>query len=161
MAISKKKTPVLPLQDDKKKGRANSIDEHVGLRLRQRRSLMGISQEKLAEAVGVTFQQIQKYENGANRISASRLFQFSQILDVPVNFFFDTFGGIKLASVAQGLADNDQDDFSGQPDDLMQQKETIDLIRVYYSIKNPKVRKDLFKLVKSMAENMNEEEDGE
>lgn len=160
MAIRKKIVPMLPQQDDKKKGRANSVDEHVGLRLRQRRTLMGISQEKLAESVGVTFQQIQKYENGANRISASRLFHFSQILDVPVTFFFDTFGGIKLGRQAHGLTDNDQDAFSSQADDLMQQKETIDLIRVYYSIKNPKVRKDLFKLVKTMAENMNEE-DGE
>lgn len=82
--LSKQKAP--KVEATKKKGRANSIDEHVGLQLRQRRALMGYSQEKLAEQVGITFQQIQKYENGANRVSASRLYEFSKVLDIPVSF---------------------------------------------------------------------------
>ena len=134
----------------KKKGRANLIDENVGFQLRQRRALLGLSQEKLAEQVGLTFQQIQKYENGANRISASRLFEFSKVLDIPVNFFFETSG---LPVSSAGLAEGEQATFEG-PDDVMRRKETLELIRVYYSIDNPKLRKDLFKLVKSMAENL-------
>ena len=136
----------------KKKGKANSIDENVGMQLRQRRSLLGMSQEKLAEQVGITFQQIQKYENGANRISASRLFEFSKVLDIPVNFFFDSSNG-NAGKPSLGFAENDQAAFEG-PGDVMQRKETLELIRVYYSIENPKLRKDLFKLVKSMAENL-------
>lgn len=135
----------------KKKGRANSIDENVGVQLRQRRALLGLSQEKLAEQVGITFQQIQKYEKGANRISASRLFEFSKVLDIPVSFFFENSGNNQ--NIAQGFAEGEQSAFEG-PDDVMRRKETLELIRVYYSIENPKLRRDLFKLVRSMAENL-------
>jgi transcriptional regulator with XRE-family HTH domain len=137
-----------------KKGRANSIDKYVGTRLRQRRSLIGMSQEKLAEAVGITFQQIQKYENGANRISASRLFQLSKILDVPVGFFFENYSGrTKIPAAYKGLAEGKQAGIEGQ-EDLMQRKETLELVRIYYSIRDPQLRKDLLKLVKGMAENL-------
>ena len=137
----------------KKKGRANSVDENVGMQLRQRRSLLGLSQEKLAEQVGITFQQIQKYENGANRISASRLYEFSKLLDIPVTFFFENTKIGANQSGATGFGENDQATFEGA-EDVMRRKETLELIRVYYSIENPKLRKDLFKLVKSMAENL-------
>ncbi len=132
-----------------KKGRANSIDENVGMQLRQRRALLGMSQEKLAEQVGITFQQIQKYENGANRISASRLYEFSRVLDIPVSFFFENSN----ENLKAGFSDNEQSPFEGQGD-IMNRKETLELIRTYYSIENPKLRKDLFKLVKSMAESL-------
>ena len=72
----------------KTKGTADEIDKHVGLRIRNRRVLMGLSQEKLADAVGVTFQQVQKYERGTNRVSASRLYTFSKILGVKIDFFY-------------------------------------------------------------------------
>src|SRR5215208_5533266 len=72
-----------------KTGKPNPIDVHVGSRVRLRRTLLGMSQEKLGEAIGLTFQQVQKYERGANRIGASRLFDLSRVLDVPVSFFFD------------------------------------------------------------------------
>ena len=133
-----------------KKGRASSIDEHVGSRLRQRRTLMGLSQEKLADSVGITFQQIQKYENGANRVSAGRLFEFSKVLQVPVNFFFDS---MQEQEASFGLAENDQAGFESQ-EDLIQKKETIDLIRTYYQIKNEDQRKDLLKMIKTMVKNM-------
>ncbi len=71
------------------KSRATPIDAHVGRRLRLRRTLLGMNQSALGQAVGLTFQQIQKYERGANRIGSSRLYQFCQVLDVPVSFFFD------------------------------------------------------------------------
>lgn len=141
----------------KTKGRSNPVDVYVGGRLRLRRTLLGLSQEKLADAIGLTFQQVQKYERGTNRISASRLYQFSKILEVPVAYFFDEYDGSDhLAKPLEesGLADNRQEAFS-EGDDLMSRKETIDLVRVYYSIDNEKLRKDLFKLVKTMTENMN------
>lgn len=72
-------------------GVANPVDIHVGQRIRQRRVLLGISQEKLAETMGMTFQQVQKYERGKNRVSASRLYQLSHILDVNISYFFDNF----------------------------------------------------------------------
>lgn len=146
-----KKKPVSVIDDSKKKGRASSFDEHIGMRLRQRRALMGMTQEKLADAVGITFQQVQKYENGANRISASRLYEFSNILDIPVDYFYEgTQAGKKHMA---GLAEPVQTPFEGQ-DDVMERKETLELIRVYYSIHSPKLRKDLFNLVKSMAESL-------
>lgn len=143
----------------KKKGRANPIDEYVGMQLRQRRALLGMSQERLAEQVGITFQQIQKYENGANRVSASRLYEFSRVLDIPVSFFFENFGHNPLSKMPSfALSDNEQAGFEG-PEDIMKRKETLELIRVYYSIENPKLRKDLFKLVKSMAENLKNQDE--
>ena len=137
-------------------GVPNPVDVHVGTRIRQRRSLIGVSQEKLAESVGITFQQIQKYERGSNRVSASRLFQFSKILDVPVSYFFEQFTGEmkseSLPAAEYGFADNEQESFVSEG--VLYQKETLDLIKVYYSIPDPKLRKDLMRVVKTMAENM-------
>jgi transcriptional regulator with XRE-family HTH domain len=127
------------------------------MQLRQRRSLLGLSQEKLAEQVGITFQQIQKYENGANRISASRLYEFSKVLDIPVSFFFESTPDM-AGRAANGFSENDQTAFEGA-EDVMKRKETLELIRVYYSIEDPKLRKDLFKLVKSMAKNLKNQDD--
>lgn len=154
--LSKPKAPA-KTKAPQKKGRANLVDENVGVQLRQRRALLGLSQEKLAEKVGLTFQQIQKYESGANRVSASRLFEFSKVLDIPVTFFFETTTGNENRT-AIGFAEGEQSVFEG-PDDVMNRKETLELIRVYYSIENPKLRKDLFKLVKSMAENLKNQDD--
>ena len=126
----------------KTKGTPDNVDVHVGQRLRVRRSLLGMSQEKLAEAVGLTFQQVQKYERGINRISAGRLFQFSKILDVPVAYFYDQLGG-EPSDASYGLADNEQEAFGeGSNDDIMQSKETIDLVRYYYQLnKEPRALK--------------------
>ena len=133
-------------------GIPNPVDIHVGSRVRLRRTLLGLSQEKLGEAVGLTFQQIQKYERGANRIGASRLFEFSRILDVPVSFFFDDMnerakaGGIRHE--AQGLGDQPQAPL--EPDPLTR-RETLELVRAYYRIGDPQVRKRLFELTKSLG----------
>ncbi len=126
------------------------MDIHVGQRIKVRRSLLGLSQEKLAEAVGITFQQIQKYERGTNRVSAGRLFDLSKVLEVPVSFFFDQFGNAK--TIANGMADNDQDGF--EHDDIMTRKETTDLLRVYYSVEDENARKDIMKFIKSMADRL-------
>lgn len=146
------KQKIVKVEKPGKKGRATSIDENVGMQLRQRRALLGWTQEKLAEQVGITFQQIQKYENGANRISASRLFDFSRVLDIPVSFFFES-STANEGHALPGFGESEQAGFEG-PSDVMYRKETLELVRVYYSIENPKLRKDLFKLVKSMAENL-------
>lgn len=138
----------------KTKGTPNEVDEHVGQRLRVRRSLLGMSQEKLAESVGLTFQQVQKYERGTNRISASRLYEFSKVLDVPVSYFFEQVGSVlNENNQAYGMADNSQESFQGA-EDVMNRKETLDLIRSYYAIKDPEARKDILKFIKSMAERL-------
>ncbi len=148
----------------KTKGMPDDIDRHVGRQLKNRRSLLGISQEKLADAVGVTFQQVQKYERGANRISASRLFSFSRILDVSIDFFYE---GIESNNNSKnhknlGMSDNDQDESDTKPtskasiltEDIMSKKETLDLVRTYYSVENPKQRKEMLKFLKTMAKNI-------
>ncbi len=150
MAAAKRKT----------KGTANSVDVHVGQRLRVRRSLLGLSQEKLADAIGLTFQQVQKYERGMNRISAGRLYQFSKILDVPVAFFFEQLGSAaENQNVARGFSDNDQEGF--MPSDLMNSKETLDLIRAYYSIPDEETRRNIYKFVKSMASSATDSADSD
>lgn len=130
------------------------MDVHVGQRIKVRRSLLGLSQEKLAEAVGITFQQIQKYERGTNRVSAGRLFELSKILDVPVGFFFEQFEKHKSGQLSPGMADNDQDGFTD--DDIMTRKENTDLLRVYYSVKDENARKDIMKFIKSMADRLSD-----
>lgn len=132
-------------------GVPNPVDIHVGSRVRLRRTLLGLSQEKLGDAVGLTFQQIQKYERGANRIGASRLFQLSRILDVPISFFFDDLPpALKTTEgqVAWGLRERDHKTM--EPDPLAR-RETLELVRAYYKIADPRVRKRLFELTKSLA----------
>lgn len=143
---------------NEKKSQPNPVDIHVGERLRSRRNLLGMSQEKLADSVGITFQQVQKYERGTNRVSASRLWQFSKVLGVSTSYFFEQFSDKKpsVPAPAFGMADNAQDAFQTE-EDLMSKKETLDLIREYYSIPDPKLRKDLFKMIKTMAANMRSE----
>lgn len=114
-----------------------------------RRSLLGMSQEKLADSTGVTFQQIQKYERGANRVSAGRLYEFSQALEVPVGYFFEEYSETGVKRQRQGLTNNNQD--SGVADDLLYSKETYDLLRIYYSIKAASKRKELVKMILLMA----------
>jgi transcriptional regulator with XRE-family HTH domain len=143
------------------KSKPDPMDIHVGQRLKMRRSLLGMSQEQLADFIGLTFQQIQKYERGANRISASRLHSFSRILQVPIDFFFDNFKDNSDGSFSQdanmpayaGLSDNKQAPLV-QDEDIMKSKETIELLRAYYSVEDKAKRKDLLKLFKSMTENM-------
>lgn len=129
-----------------KKNGPHPIDIHVGTRLRLRRALLGMSQENLGEAIGITFQQVQKYERGANRISASRLFDLSRVLDVPVSFFFDDMPG----SVTGGKPAPEPVPAAGEPDP-MQKRETLELVRAYYRITDPGVRRRIFELTKTLA----------
>jgi transcriptional regulator with XRE-family HTH domain len=127
----------------------NPIDVHVGARLRLRRTLLGLSQEKLGEAVGITFQQLQKYERGSNRISASRLFNLSQVLGVPVSFFFDDLPPADLIRLDEAVEDapvSETDEF-----DSMARRETLELVRAYYRIDDAAVRRRTFELVKALG----------
>jgi DNA-binding XRE family transcriptional regulator len=132
-------------------GKPNPIDIHVGSRVRLRRTLLGFSQEKLADAIGLTFQQVQKYERGANRIGASRLFELSRVLDVPVSFFFDDMSpevSGRRAPHAGGMSDSGQAPFEA---DALAKRETLELVRAYYRITDASVRKKVADLVKTMA----------
>lgn len=143
------------MTDNKKKtkGKPDPVDVHVGHRLRVRRSLLGLSQEKLADAIGLTFQQIQKYERGMNRITAGRLYQFSKILEVPITYFFEKVGSdISNQNWQSALSDNEQENLVDS--DVMNNKETLELIRAYYAIDNPKARKDVYRFIKSMSEHL-------
>lgn len=148
----------------KTKGIPDTVDKHVGKQLRSRRTLLGLSQEKLAEFIGVTFQQVQKYERGTNRVSASRLFSFSKILDVSIDYFYEGLDSSDAAkNAALGMSDNPQESFGDStsvkqgvniPEDIFSKKETLDLIRTYYSIDDPKTRADILKFIKSMVKNI-------
>ena len=136
----------------------NAIDMHVGKRVRLRRTLLGLSQEQLGAALNITFQQVQKYERGANRISASRLWDISQILDASIGYFFDDMSShTKLASprkISRDTQKAPEDVFERDP---MARRETLELVRTYYSISEPNVRKRLAELIKSVAGAINDE----
>src|SRR6188508_1301113 len=100
--------------DDDANAKPNPIDVHVGSRVRLRRTLLGMSQEKLGEAIGLTFQQVQKYERGANRIGASRLFDLSRVLDVPVSFFFDDMDPVRAPAMG-GFDEPPAETFESDP----------------------------------------------
>lgn len=154
--VSKKASPAKKVSGGRG-GPPNPVDVHVGERVTVRRRLLGMTQEQLAEATGITFQQIQKYEKGRNRISASRLFQFARVLDAPVSFFFEDFAASdKKIGIQPGFADNSQEPFTVEEaedsfNNVMKQKETTNLVRTYYTITDPEVRKDFMKLLKQMA----------
>ncbi|MBF0252046.1 MAG: helix-turn-helix transcriptional regulator [Alphaproteobacteria bacterium] len=149
----------LKLADRPPLGTPRPVDVHVGARLRQRRTLLGMSQEKLGESVGLTFQQIQKYERGANRIGASRLFQLSQVLDVSVSYFFEEMPGEVQKTRGDYAAPSNVIEIEAvQTGDPMARRETLELVRAYYKIDDPKVRKRIFELTKSIA-NASDDED--
>jgi len=133
-------------------GKPNPIDVHVGGRVRLRRTLLGLSQEKLGEAIGLTFQQVQKYERGANRIGASRLFDLSRVLDVPVSFFFDDMSeGTSQLSPRMMVAGLAEEPPVMSESDPLTKRETLELVRAYYRITDPQVRKRVFELAKALA----------
>ena len=137
--------------------RPSPIDIHVGSRVRLRRTLLGMSQERLGDALGLTFQQVQKYERGVNRVGASRLYDLSRVLDVPISFFFDDMPeGMSESPVSgprgrnYGFAEQ-QEPFAAGVDDQLTKRETLELVRAYYRITDPAMRKRMFDLMKSLA----------
>ena len=127
----------------------NPVDTHVGSRVRLRRMLLGMSQERLGNAMGLTFQQVQKYEKGVNRIGASRLFHISRILDVPVQFFFEEAPQTDGAAVA-GMAEPESETFILE---FLNSREGLELNRAFVNIGDPKVRKSVVDLVRALRTN--------
>ncbi len=131
-------------------GIPSPVDVHVGARLRVRRTLLGMTQTELGDHLGVSFQQMQKYEQGTNRISASRLFALSQVLDVPVEYFFDDMpAAVAASSPAQGGGKAKKP--PGYEPDPMATRETLELVRAYYKIEDADVRKRLYELTKALG----------
>ncbi len=131
----------------------NPIDVHVGHRIRQRRALRGLSQEKVAEALGLTFQQVQKYERGTNRVGSSRLYDLTRILGVPISYFFEEMEAsvaAKSPSRVMGVPVSKMQEPFAKPDPLAK-RETLELMRAYYTIADPGVRRRMFNLVKALA----------
>ncbi len=128
----------------------NPVDVNVGTRVRLRRTLLGMTQTGLGQAIGLTFQQVQKYERGVNRIGSSRLYDLARVLDVPVNFFFDEMpkeiaskSGAGSSGAVAGAEEFDPD--------IVSKRETLELVRAYYKIGSPQVRKRLFEMVKALG----------
>ena len=123
-------------------GVPDPVDVHVGTRIRIRRLLIGMNQETLAKALGLTFQQVQKYEGGANRVSASRLSQIADVLDVPIAYFFSDI------DLAGGVPDSQE----LEARERMQRPEVIELIRSYYAIGDARIRGQFLDMVKAVAQ---------
>ena len=128
-----------PRRKRRRQDTPDPIDVHVGARVRLRRTLLGMSQEKLGEAIGLTFQQVQKYERGANRIGASRLWHVSRVLDVPVSFFFDDMGDAAAARPSSTEA----------PPDILLRREMLELARAYSPLPGD-IRRRLLALTRSI-----------
>jgi transcriptional regulator with XRE-family HTH domain len=126
-----------------------AIDAAVGAQVRLRRILLGLSQEAVSKIIGLTFQQLQKYEHGTNRISASRLYQLSMILHVPVSYFFETVDvGADRPTSLESLAVREVDSIPG---DLMKKRKTVELVRSFYEIEGDKQRNAALNLLKTLA----------
>jgi len=139
--------------DDRTSRRANPVDVHVGTRVRLRRMLLGMSQEKLGESLGLTFQQVQKYEKGVNRIGASRLFELAQILGVPVQYFYDD---VPLPAVAGSADAAGVPGFGERPAesyvfDFLSTREGVELNKAFVRISDAKVRRAVVDLVRTLA----------
>jgi len=132
----------------------NPIDVHVGARLRARRTLLGLSQTVLAEAIGLTFQQQQKYESGSNRISASRLYELSKLLDVDISYFFDEMDRAIESESPARLSQKKSNQSPQKPpksEDPLHKRETLEFVRAYYRITDSKIRGNIRKLIQSTA----------
>ena len=131
-------------------GQPNPIDVYVGVRLRMRRSLLGMSQEALGAALGLTFQQVQKYERGANRIGASRLYDLAHALGVGIDYFYEDISEDIIAASPRHMVHA-----ISEPDlrqaNVLGNRETLDLVRAYYRIYDPEVRKRVHQLAKALA----------
>jgi transcriptional regulator with XRE-family HTH domain len=126
------------------------VDIHVGSRVRLRRTLLGLSQDKLARAIGVSFQQLQKYERGTNRISASRLYALSKVLGVGISWFFEDAPSTAKRRTPAAEPRQPANEAGGEQDP-MTANETVKLVRAYYMIEDPKVRKKILHMVRAVS----------
>lgn len=134
----------------------HSVDSYVGKRLKQRRTMMGLSQEAVAKAVGITFQQVQKYEKGSNAMNASRLFEFSRFMNVPVAYFFDGMeqeieNSRSSHNVISGFSESAADEFGHESN--ASDREALEMMKSFNRIKEPVIRKRLADLLRAVAEN--------
>ncbi len=132
----------------------NPIDVHVGARLRARRTLLGLSQTALGEVMGLSFQQMQKYERGSNRSSASRLYEVSKLLDVDISYFFDEMDRNTKSESPARLSRQKPKRSPRRPpksEDPLHKRETLELVRAYYRITDPKIRGHVRKLFQTTA----------
>ena len=138
-------------------GEPNPIDVHVGNRIRLRRTLLHMSQEHLASLLGLTFQQVQKYERGTNRVGASRLWDISKVLKAPIGFFFEDMDKIVAEQSPRTFSTNKEvpctlnEDEAEYQTDPMQKQETIELVKAYYKIPNRKMAKQLYDLIIALS----------
>ncbi len=146
-------------------GQPNPIDIHVGNRIRLRRTLLGLSQEKLASMLGLTFQQVQKYEKGMNRVGASRLWDISKVLEAPISFFYEDMDkdvanqsprSFSISDDNKIYLEEETTDFASDP---MSRQETIELVKAYYKIPNRKAAKHLFELIVALSKTVYSNED--
>ncbi len=140
----------LPKRGRLPSGKPNPVDVHVGSRVRLRRTLLGLSQEKLGEALGLTFQQVQKYEGGTNRIGSSRLWDLSRVLECSMSFFFEEMD-VATAGASPRHLSVETPDMAPRDKDPMTKRETLELVRAYYRIKDYAVRRRIYELAKSLA----------
>lgn len=149
-------------------GEPNPIDVHVGNRIRLRRTLLGLSQEKLASLLGLTFQQVQKYERGMNRVGASRLWDIGKVLEVPIGFFYEDMDkevanqSPRMFSIPDSTPTELAEEKGTMDLDPMHRQETIELVKAYYKIGNRKAAKHMFDLIVAMSKTTyNNDEDDE
>lgn len=148
-------------------GEPNPIDVHVGNRIRLRRTLLGLSQEKLASLLGLTFQQVQKYERGMNRVGASRLWDIGKVLEVPIGFFYEDMDkevanqSPRMFSIPDSMPTELAEENENIDLDPMHRQETIELVKAYYKISNRKAAKHMFDLIVAMSKTTynNDDED--
>ncbi len=133
------------------RGGPNPIDIHVGARVRLRRNLLGMNQTDLGKALGVAYQQIQKYEWGVNRVGASRLFHLSRALDVPVSYFFEDLSPEAAGDGKRRARGLSEAPASALDFDVLSKQETIKLIRAYYRVTNPRIRKRVLDLLEAVG----------
>jgi transcriptional regulator with XRE-family HTH domain len=132
-------------------GGPNPIDIHVGARVRLRRHLLGLTLQTLARAIGVTYQQLQKYERGVNRIVASRLFNLSHVLDVPISFFFEDLSPAAAGSGRRRARGLSEAPAAALELDSLSRRETVELVRAYYRVTDPQLRKRVLNLLKAVG----------
>ena len=150
--MAEKSKELEPAEDADDRGnsrRANPVDKHVGERVRMRRMLLGMSQEKLGEQLGLTFQQVQKYEKGVNRIGASRLFDLAHVLGVPIQYFYESMPAAVSGQAAMpGFADKPGDTYVA---DFLSSRDSVELNKAFARITDPRIRRSIVDMVRSIA----------
>ena len=133
-------------------GNPHPVDVHVGARARMRRTLLGMTQTDLGDAIGVTFQQVQKYERGVNRIGASRLYDLCRVLDVSIDYFFEDMPAAVAANSPATKGRDKAKKLTGyEPDPMANRRETLGLVRAFYKIEDAEIRRQVYEMIKAMG----------